>query len=396
VSRRLLFALLAMAVAQAAVYIARPMTSYRLLGLGEGAAAVGVVTAAFALLPLFLAIPLGRRSDRRHGASLLVVGCAVQLAGCLLLAGARSPWTLGGASAVLGLGHLALALGVQAVIARESDSSRHDQHFGLLTAGVSVGQLVGPLIGGLLLGHRSGAALVPATTRAMLVAAGIAGGALLCAFLAERGHRPARAAAPLDVAEGNLRNILFTPGVPAGIFASVAVLSAADVFTAYLPVLGEQRGIGPAVIGVLLAVRAAFSLLSRIGIGTLVQRVGRLRLITLSAAAAAVALGAMTFTHDVLVLGVLCAVVGVGLGFGQPLSMTIVVQLVPDHARTTALAIRLTGNRLGQVAAPAAAGVVAGNAGAGAVFWLLSGLLLASAAAIQRPVVRRRLATRAS
>jgi MFS family permease len=96
VSRRLLFALLAMAVAQAAVYIARPMTSYRLLGLGEGAAAVGVVTAAFALLPLFLAIPLGRRSDRRHGASLLVVGCAVQLAGCLLLAGARSPWTLGG------------------------------------------------------------------------------------------------------------------------------------------------------------------------------------------------------------------------------------------------------------------------------------------------------------
>jgi MFS family permease len=320
----------------------------------------------------------------------------VQLAGCLLLAGARSPWTLGGASAVLGLGHLALALGVQAVIARESDSSRHDQHFGLLTAGVSLGQLFGPLIGGLLLGHRSGAALVPATTRAMLVAAGIAGGALLCAFLAERGHHPAPLAAPLDVAEGRLRQILFTPGVPAGIFASIAVLSAADVFTAYLPVLGEQRGIGPAVIGVLLAVRAAFSLVSRIGIGTLVQRVGRLRLITLSAAAAAVALAAMTFTHNVLVLGALCAVVGVGLGFGQPLSMTIVVQLVPDHARTTTLAIRLTGNRLGQVAAPAAAGVVAGNAGAGAVFWLLSGLLLASAAAIQRPVVRRRLATRAS
>ena len=54
-SRRLLFALLAMTTAQAAVYVARPMTSYRLLGLGEGARAVGLVTAAFALLPLFLA-----------------------------------------------------------------------------------------------------------------------------------------------------------------------------------------------------------------------------------------------------------------------------------------------------------------------------------------------------
>jgi MFS family permease len=264
----------------------------------------------------------------------------------------------------------------------------------LLTAGVSLGQLFGPLIGGLLLGHRSGAALVPATTHAMLVAAGLAAGALVCALLAERGHEAAPLM-PLDVAEGRLRQILFTPGVPAGIFASVAVLSAADVFTAYLPVLGEQRKIGPAVIGVLLAVRAAFSLVSRIGIGTLVRRVGRLRLITLSAVAAAAALGAMTFTHQVVALGVLCAVVGAGLGFGQPLSMTIVVQLVPDHARATALAVRLTGNRLGQVAAPAAAGVVAGNAGAGAVFWLLGGLLVASAAAVQRPVVRRRLATRA-
>jgi hypothetical protein len=65
--------------------------------------------------------------------------------------------------------------------------------------------------------------------------------------------------------------------------------------------------------------------------------------------------------------------------------MTLVVQLVPRHARATALAVRLTGNRLGQVAAPAAAGVVAGGAGASSVFWLMSGMLVASAAAVQRP-----------
>jgi MFS family permease len=394
VSRRLFFALLAMAVAQAAVYIVRPMTSYRLLGLGWGPGAVGVVAAAFALLPLFLAIPLGRHADRRNGASLLVVGCAVQCLACFLLAGARSPWTLGGASAVLGLGHLSLALGVQAVVARESDDDHHDQHFGLLTAGVSLGQLFGPLIGGALLGSRTGAALVPATTRAMLVAAAIAGVGLLCAMLAERGHQAVSIDAPLDMAEGKLRQIILTPGVPAGILTSIAVLSASDVFTAYLPVLGEQRGIGPAVIGVLLALRAGFSLVSRIGIVTLVRRVGRVRLITLSAVSAAAGLGGMTFTSDVIVLGVLCALVGAGLGFGQPLSMTIVVQLVPDYARATALAIRLTGNRIGQVATPAAAALVAGNAGANAVFWMLGGLLVASAAAVQRPTVRRRLAAR--
>ena len=91
----------------------------------------------------------------------------------------------------------------------------------------------------------------------------------------------------------------------------------------------------------------------------------------------------MTATHDIRALAVLSVVAGFGMGFGQPLSMTLVVQLVPVHARSTALAVRLTGNRIGQVATPAAAGAVAGNAGARSVFWLLGGLLVASALAIR-------------
>jgi MFS family permease len=384
VTRRIAFALLAMGTAQAAVYLVRPTTSYRLLGLGAGTTAVGLVTASFALVPLFLAIPLGRRADRRHGGRLLLAGCAVQIAGCLLLAGGRSPVARGIGSAVLGVGHLSLALGAQAVVARESEDERHDQHFALLTAGVSIGQLVGPLLGGLLLGRRSGAALTSATTRAMLVAAGIAALATAFAVVAERERRPVDDGSDTRT-PGSVTAILGTPGVPAGIFASIAVLSAADVFTAYMPVLGEQRGIGPAVIGLLLALRAAASLASRIGLGTLVRRFGRLRLITVSAGAAAAAMIGLTFTHDIFLLAALCLVVGAGLGFGQPLSMTIVVQLVPESARATALAVRLTGNRVGQVAAPAAAGVIAGNAGASSVFWLMSGVLVASGLAVRRP-----------
>jgi MFS family permease len=90
-------------------------------------------------------------------------------------------------------------------------------------------------------------------------------------------------------------------------------------------------------------------------------------------------------------LALLAVVAGFGLGFGQPLSMTIVVQLVPSYARATALAIRLTGNRVGQVAGPAAAGAVAGSGGIRPVFWMLSGTLTASAAAVLRPGIARRL-----
>ena len=188
-SRRLAYALLAMAAGQAAVYVARPTTSYRLLSLGYDARDVGLVAAAYALLPLLAAIPLGRYSDRRHAGSLLAVGCALEAVACVLLGVADTAVALAVASTVLGLGHLAVALGVQDVVARESHPDRHDQHFGLLTAGVSLGQLVGPLVAGAALGGQGGPALTGATTRAMLIGGAIAASAGVCGFLAQR-RRP--------------------------------------------------------------------------------------------------------------------------------------------------------------------------------------------------------------
>jgi len=384
VTRRLAYALLAMTAGQAAVYIARPTTSYRLLSLGYDARAVGLVAAAYALLPLVAAIPLGRYSDRRHAGSLIAAGSGFQVAACVLLAVADTALALAIASTVLGLGHLAVALGVQDVIARESPPDRHDQHFGLLTAGISLGQLVGPLIAGVILGNRGGAALTDATSRAMLAGAAIAAGAAICGILAQRRQPAGRFVPPRETRSGSVRTILATAGVPAGIFASIAVLSAADIFTAYLPVLGEERGIAPGTIGVLLAVRAASSMAARLGIGGIVTWVGRMRLITLSAFAAGLAFCGVALSGDVAILAILSLVAGFALGFGQPLSMTLVAQLVPQHARATALSVRISGNRIGQIAAPAAAGLVAGAAGAAAPFWLLAALLAASGLVLQR------------
>jgi MFS family permease len=158
-----------------------------------------------------------------------------------------------------------------------------------------------------------------------------------------------------------------------------------------MPVVGERVGVGPAVVGVLLALRAAASLASRLGISRLVRRFGRARLIAFNAVAAGISLSCITLTGHVAVLAALALVLGASLGFAQPLSMTMVVQLVPERARASALAVRLTGNRLGQVAAPAAAGLVAGRAGASSVFWLMSCVLATSAfAAPARSEERRK------
>lgn len=366
---------------QAAQYLARPMTSYRLLALGAGPREVGYAAATFAVVPVFLAIPLGRFADRRRSETLLVFGSILLAAACAALAFGASVWALAAASVVLGVGHLSLMLGVQNAIAAESHEGQHDARFGVFTAVVSAGQLVGPLLGGAILS--SAGALRPATTDALLAAAALGAVGVICALRAST-LRVRVLDVPDPVLRGTIRRMMRTRGVPAGIFASVAVLSCVDVFTAYLPVLGQRTGIAPGVVGVLLALRAAASIASRLGITSIVRRVGRNRLIAGSAVVAALAVVGVTMTRDVVVIALLIAVAGFMLGFGQPLTMTMVVQLVPENARATALGLRLTGNRIGQAATPAAAGVFAGSAGVSSVFWLLGGILVASAVAVAR------------
>lgn len=105
---------------------------------------------------------------------------------------------------------------------------------------------------------------------------------------------------------------------------------------------------------------------------------GRTLLLTVTCLLAALLCAGIALPVPVWGLGAILALLGFCLGVGQPLSMTTVVQAAPDGARSTALALRLTGNRLGQVAAPAAAGLVAGVAGVAAPFVMLGVLLLVS------------------
>ena len=53
-------ALLNSVAIQASTYLARPMISYKLLGLHASSFTVGAFGALYALFPLILAIPLGR------------------------------------------------------------------------------------------------------------------------------------------------------------------------------------------------------------------------------------------------------------------------------------------------------------------------------------------------
>ncbi|MFJ2892074.1 MFS transporter [Streptomyces sp. NPDC087305] len=379
----LLRLVIAFSFTQGAVSMARPAVSYRALALGADERAIGVIAGVYALLPLFAAVPLGRRTDHGRCAPLLPVGVILISGGCALSGLANSLWTMAMWSGVMGLGHLCFVIGAQSLVARQSAPHEQDRNFGHFTIGASLGQLIGPIAAGALIG---GSDMAGTSARALLVAG--AGAAVSFTSLWRIEDRTAVKSRTEQGDPVPMRRILGARGVPAGIFISLSVLSATDILTAYLPVVGEHRGIAPSVIGVLLSIRAAATIACRLVLTPLLQLLGRAALLTATCLLAGVLCAGIALPLPVWAIGLMLAVLGFCLGVGQPLSMTTVVQAAPDDARSTALALRLTGNRLGQVAAPAGAGLVAGVAGVAAPFVMLGALLVLSAGVALRSPAR--------
>ncbi|WP_328499472.1 MFS transporter [Streptomyces sp. NBC_00414] len=367
----LLRLVIAFSFAQGAVSMARPAVSYRALALGADERAIGVIAGVYALLPLFAAVPLGRRTDHGRCAPLLPVGVVLIAGGCALSGTADSLAAMAAWSGVMGLGHLSFVIGAQSLVARQSAPHEQDRNFGHFTIGASLGQLVGPIAAGALIG---GPDMAGTSALALLVAGGVAAVSFVSLWRIE--HRTPSTSRTGRGARVPVHRILRTRGVPAGIFISLAVLSTTDILTAYLPVVGEHRGIAPSVIGLLLSLRAAATIACRLVMTPMLRLLGRAALLATTCLLAALLCAGIALPVPVWALAVILAALGFCLGVGQPLSMTTVVQAAPDDARSTALALRLTGNRLGQVAAPASAGLIAGVAGVAAPFVMLGVLLL--------------------
>jgi MFS family permease len=366
-------------VLQLAAYIIRPASAYRALELGVSPGLVGLIAASFALVPLALAVLVGRWNDRgRQRLSLVLGGVFMVVPGVGLLSWGDSLGALLLWNAVVGLGHLMSVLAEQTLVARRG-GGRLDSAFGTYTFVGTLGQAAAPA----LLAGIGGAAVLPDTRSLIWCFTGACVVLLLISGVLDAGERGRPGAA--SVPDQSLRGALTVPRatrrtMTGAMLVSTLVLSAIDLVQVYLPALGVERGISSGAVGVLLTLRATASMVSRLRLAWITDRVGRSRLVVGSTLVAAAGIGALTLDLPVGALGVALVVAGLALGVGQPLSMSIVALAAPAGTVSTWLALRLTGNRLGQAAIPAVVSVVAASAGAGTVFLVTAAGLLGTAA----------------
>jgi len=375
-------ALLNSVVIQASTYMARPMISYKLLGLHASSFMVGSFGALYALFPLILAIPLGRWINQFGEGRFIALGTILIVASTCALASTDSKFLMVLLVALLGTAQLLCMVGAQALFANRTPRAEYENYFGYYTFSAALGQLIGPLIGAGVSGSHG---ILPHSTSSAFYASGIIAAIGLIPLLFKMPMAPTFDVTAKDSRESaSLRRLLTNPGMIVAMFASLAVSSTVDVLVVFLPVFGKERGFSSGAIGIILATRAGASMLSRVKLGKLTAGVGYYRLLIGSIAISSTACVVAIFSKTPVMLGLVILVAGFSLGVGQPMTMAWVSRISRDDERSFAISIRLAGNRLGQFLLPAVAGIISGVFGAGAVFVALALLMSTSVPSIYR------------
>ena len=360
---------------QATIYVLRPMITYRAIELDANTLQIGVVAALYALFPVLLALQFGSWVGKIGEGKFIIAGTASMALTGVALIFANSILTLAIATALAGISHLACMVGGQSMVALRAPREKYDKYFGYYTFSASVGHLIGPLVAAVVAG--SDGTLPKSTSNAFLL------GTVLCVIallpvIKWRNENPSVQGYSDQGTYSAAISLMKKPGIFAAIYVSLAISSVADVLVVFLPLFGTENNFSPYAIGIILAIRAGTTMISRFFLGRLSNRFSTYQLLMVSTSVSVIACGAMAFAKTPFTLGAIVFIAGFSLGIGQPLTMSLVSQKTVANERALAVSARLMGNRFGQFMVPVCAGAIAASTGVSGVFIALSVLLATS------------------
>lgn len=346
------------------------------LGVRDPAAVVQWSGIAFGatFLTAGLTAPLWGALADRYGRKLMLIRASLGMAVAMSLMGlVQNIWQLVALRLLVGLlgGY---SSGSNVLVATQSPKARTGWALGTLAAGIMAGNLVGPLIGGVLpqaIGIRNTFFLV--------------GGIIFLAFLAtltliREDRRPGalgRRGAAGWAAIPDRRPVLAM--LAGGALLMFATMSIEPIITVYVAAL-VPAGQVTMTAGLVMSGAALGSMLSAPRLGRLADRIGPWPVIAGSLAACAVLLIPQAFVATGWQLIALRVLMGLALGGLLPCVTSVIRHAVPAGAVGTILGYSISAQYAGQVAGPVAGGFVGGHLGMRAVF-LGTAVLMAGGAA---------------
>ncbi|HXD39433.1 MAG TPA: MFS transporter [Ramlibacter sp.] len=334
-----------------------------LLALREGhsAAAVGLLMSLFALTQVFLALPAGRYADRhglkrplRLSVSAAMVGAGLAAAFPVFPVLCLSALLTGGATG-------AATIALQRHVGRAADNSTQlKQVFSWLAIGPAASNFLGPFSAGLMIDHGG-------FRSAFLLMAALP---LVSWFWV----RTARELPPVIRPEGHSGNrawdLLSEPMFRRLLLVNWLLASCWDVHTFVLPVLGHERGLSASVIGSILGGFAVAAALIRVLLPLLAARLSEWATIAGAMAMTAALFGIYPLLDAPLAMGLCSVLLGFALGSVQPMIMSMLHQITPEHRHGEAVAMRVMAINASSVTMPMLFGLAGAVIGISAVFWV--------------------------
>jgi MFS family permease len=338
---------------------------------------LGIIATGFAIIPAFTALQVGRWIDRGNDARAIWLGSALVFIACIgFWAWPQSAMHLVAYSVLLGFGHMFCMAGHQMLAVRSGGARSRENVLGYYMVAASVGQGFGPFVVGWL----GGSGAVPPTGHLFTIGLFASAASVLVALLVRPNRMVARSHDPGDfVPVGQLIKL---HGFAAVMVSSVVTVTSIDLLVIYLPALGAERHIDSNNIGLLLTMRSVAALVSRVFYARAIFAIGRTPLTLASMLGSAAAFLVLALPLSLPAMYAVLVVLGFAMGIASTLTISGVVHLAPAEATGTALTLRMTGNRVGQIVFPALAGLVAAATGVGGILLALGLGLAASGVAV--------------
>lgn len=336
------------------------------VALDASPAAIGLVMSLLMVVPMFLAVHIGRWSDTighrlPAGSGLLMGGV-----GAAIAAWWPSIPTLCVASVMIGTGYMLAHVAVNNAVGQRTAPRDLTRAFSWLAMGFSLSGLLGPLLSGLAIDHLG-------YTSAFTFAAVCSLISLYVLMAMPPGPSPQR-----QVAEGrrSVGDLLSHPPLRAVFVVSGLLSMGWDLFSFLVPLYGARSGLSATAIGVLMGAFGVGSFVIRFFLPRLSAGPGQW--LTLRWALFITAAGYLLFPFAKTLPLMLPAafVLGLALGCGQPMSMNLLHVTAPAGRVGEAVGVRSTLTSASQTVLPLVFGALGSALGVGVMFWL-SALVLA-------------------
>lgn len=354
----------------AAARLIMPLVAF---SMGVGKAEVGALAALVTIVPMLTSVWFGRWVDRVGSLGPVVFASwLVVMAGLahVLLPGLAALVVLCG---LVGAGTNFAHIAATRAVTEGSGPGLLPRNLGWLLVSHALFQFVTPLIAGHVY-ETQGA-------RAALAVIAVSGG-LAVLVLATRFHyfstvpSASRPASPVGTGLG----LLMMPELRGRLAYSSVFINVITIFPFITALHAVHTGLSATDAGLLLGAQAGGSLISRLLAGAVSARLPAKPLLAGAMLTGAVLYAAFPLLHPFWLLLTLSGALGLSLGLGVPISLSLIYQAAPQGRANEAIGLGQMLTNLQQTGLPLLLGAISAGSGEAMMLWTISGLMLVTVA----------------